>query len=234
MSDFGEVAEYIDTVQFFFHSTYPPKEVTGKLSYLGQRLIIKAIDNGTTLKIQQPTIDNFKALEGHGAVITRIDFAVDLESSNSKIYAINISKTLKLKQTRGKYKGHKKKVVRGSVVYYRNSNSQRNIVIYGDRPSKITGNECVHIELRLKGNRTIGKNKIDLESIILGKVDTKELFKSVFKKTKTNNKTAYNAEIIKILEEKGYLEATKNLCKKRRLRRDWLKARSTDIAQLTV
>ncbi len=177
-----------------------------KLLYLRNRLLVKRYEGGTWLQIQQPSKDDFKILSSEKPIITRLDLALDIETENSLIKANKLSKVLKVKYTRKGYGAHKKKTINEITTYFRASKVSRNVVVYGGRVSKVTGCECVHIELRLKGARTITRNGINFEALITGSVDIEKLFRKALKIVR-NNKNGHNFDnlspLLQVLENIG-------------------------------
>lgn len=83
--------------------------------------------------------------------LTRVDLAVDVDHPQPITAAAYVSSKLVLKHT----KSATNQFIVGNGTYARRKSSARNLVVYGDKLSKVTGRPVVHIELRLKGTRAL-------------------------------------------------------------------------------
>jgi hypothetical protein len=160
------IYSYVDTLGLFYERNYPLKTLM-KLSSYGNRIICRRFQFGTWIQIQQPDNKILYLLRNSEEVgkIVGLDVAIDFESQSPLKLAnylnMNIFPKYKRKQHRQQQIGH--------VTYFREKRQvNRNIVVYGDKLSKVTGNKCAHLEFRVKGAQAIKRLGIDLEILIEG------------------------------------------------------------------
>jgi hypothetical protein len=99
--------------------------------------------------MHQPTTEILRYLSGgfDAHVITRFDVALDLVTRTfGEAEALHNYIERRLVQPRRSPSGVKRFK---STVYYARASARNNIVIYSDKPSKIDGRPCCHIEWRI-------------------------------------------------------------------------------------
>ena len=157
---------FVDTLIILWYRR-PPSELLSRLArQYGKRLQFKPLykrkDDGPVpwvMKIQQPTVSTLEVLDEiqrqpwkvPPLVVNRVDVAVDFPCETA-IEAEELTEFLRqhylLKFKRRVHRGHQTQ----NVSYARNNaKARRNVVIYGDRPSKVAGTPCAHFEMRFRG-----------------------------------------------------------------------------------
>ncbi len=162
----GQVYSYYDTLGMFYERSYP-YEIIRRLKGYGNRIICRKFNYGTWVQVQQPNNEILYILSNseEQGKLTSLDIAIDIESIDPLKLASYLKSNLKQKYKR---KNHRRRHI-GDTTYFREKRKvNRNIVIYGDKPSKVTGHDCAHIELRVKGAAAINGLKLTIRKLIEG------------------------------------------------------------------
>lgn len=154
---------YIDTIEVHFRP-YRPEGLLRAVQAQGCKAWYVAceangMDAGYRLIVHQPKPATLKLLDqhqrDHGGKLCRFDVALDLLTSPKKRHAMR--RWLEAHAVlRSRRSGSMNTV--GATLYWTNyapKRSNRDLVLYADRPSKITGGPCVHFELRFYNSAAI-------------------------------------------------------------------------------
>jgi hypothetical protein len=195
---------YLDTLELFFRCL--PKGIRGLIgSTQGKPPIIKPCKNksdwvwGYRVIVHQPSIPTQKILdvlqEQHGAVICRFDIAYDFPHVTRAWLERHVimrwrRKGAMLEQPNGVYfivqKGRRKR-------------SGRDIYLYDDRPSKITGElDVPHLDLRFQNAEAVRRQGINLVRDLID-LNPRELFEKHLKLVNVNIEGVTNLLIRKTL-----------------------------------
>jgi len=162
----GSIYSYVDTIGVYYERKYP-YEIIRNLSCYRDRVICRKFNYGTWIQIQQPDNKVFYTLKDSkdtGKLVS-LDVAIDFESNRPIALTNYLIENIRPKYRR---KTHRQHTV-GHGTYFREKRQvSRNMVVYGDKPSKVTGNKCAHLELRVKGAQALKRLGIDFESLIRG------------------------------------------------------------------
>jgi len=160
------IYSYIDTIGIYYERKYPTK-IIRNLSVYGNRIICRKFNYGTWIQAQQPNDKIFYILKDSEEVgkLVGLDVAIDFESHRPVALANYLINNIQQKHRR---KNHRQQTI-GNGTYFREKRQvNRNILVYGDKLSKITGKKCAHLELRVKGAQALKRLGIDLEMLIKG------------------------------------------------------------------
>lgn len=152
----GYIFAYIDTVEMYFRR-YRPRGLLRAVHSQGcaawfQQCYADGIAAGYRLIVHQPNVPALRLLDqhqrDHDGKLCRFDVALDLITTPQDHDALRqwIEGHAVLSWRRA---GSMNAV--GATLYwntYEGKRSNRDVVLYDDRPSKITGRKCVHFELR--------------------------------------------------------------------------------------
>jgi hypothetical protein len=197
---------YIDTIGVFLR--YVPKGIRRILEPLHGRplRIDESVDKygrvwGYRVTLHQPKVCTLKALDRlqkkHGGKLCRVDVAYDF-SSHSRDWLERRS-TMRWRRRAPMLNENK-------GVYFiqqkgRRSWSGRDIVIYDDRPSKITGELDVnHFELRLQNTETVRRQGFEHAGDLIG-LNPKELFDKHVKLVEVDIEAITSSVIRKTLKD---------------------------------
>lgn len=168
----NKIISYVDTIGIFFRRFYPIKTI--KILSKLKNVIVRKFMSGTWIQIQQPNKLILRLIRNldEGGQLTNLDQAIDIECDRPLEFADFLSSDIQQKYRRKNHRQHKVE----QTTYFREKRQvARNIVIYGDRSSKVTGRPCVHIELRLKGAETIKALGLTIENLVAG-IDVLAIF----------------------------------------------------------
>lgn len=181
--------KYIDTIQFFFKRWYPIKLIDF-LKNKKERFIFKIYKFGTWCQLQQPSKAELYLIRRHsyGMILTRVDIAFDIETRRPLKLVTDIDRLIRLKYRRPYYNKNR---VKDTIYFRETKTAPRNIILYGDKPSKVTHKPCAHIELRVSGHRNIKINNLTLDELIAG-VDYMGLLMRFITPRKSNKKGRLN------------------------------------------
>lgn len=147
---------YIDTVKFFVPEEVPDALRAGMLSAGFAGFVCKPEEmpmrsGWHSLVMHQPTRSGLEFVESNfdRYVISRVDVSLDLV----------VADRLKALQLKDFLRGHliqrwkPKRPAKDckTTAYYARANARNGLVIYGDKPSKISGDSCCHLEWRING-----------------------------------------------------------------------------------
>jgi hypothetical protein len=178
------VVAYIDTVEMHFR--YMPKGMLAELrQMLGRRVRrVKCVDQhgkpqGWRISVHQPPQAVLRLFESYGGVLCRVDVAFDA-SAKPGVNAFELNRLIR-QQTMLRWRPHGPMLDWGDTSYAveqrsRDRRSNRDAVIYNDKPSKVTG-ECdvSHIELRFLNAASVKRQGIVTISDLI-ELDARALF----------------------------------------------------------
>jgi hypothetical protein len=153
---------YIDTLEAFF----PPRR---RSPVYRQRLgrLVKCVDKqqqcwGHRLILNQPSraalVKLRQLLHQHpGSKLSRVDVALDMQGANpGELRAFLVTHSM----LRWRRRAAMKEI--GETVYWERVHKARNLVLYGDKPNKITGElDCCHLELRFSRAKVVKRHGLD-------------------------------------------------------------------------
>src|SRR6266436_2361843 len=174
--DLLDVYAFTDTLMLLWYRA-PPKDLLIKLSrQYGRRLLFRPLlrcrrPTPWLMKLQQPTTTTLEALSDiqHQPtklptfVVHRVDIAVDFLCRTSTEAELATEFLQHRSQQNYRLRKHRSQQVQTTAYAKNDPKARRNICIYGDRRSKVTGDWCVHFEMRFRGSRAckaVGLNSI--------------------------------------------------------------------------
>lgn len=145
---------YVDTVELFFRG-YLPLGIRKRMTQVCSRALrtTPVKEHGFRLTVQKPSISVLMELDrwqlDYRATLSRFDIAVDFFPAIEQIEVFSdlIKQHLVLKWGKGKMHD----LDHGTYWInqkQRKRRSNRDMLVYSDKPSKITGHPCVHLELK--------------------------------------------------------------------------------------
>jgi hypothetical protein len=158
---------YIDTVVILFRAPLPQQAKAVLLEIPRKKSIrrrSKSRQFPYALVLHQPTPQTISALQRTVGeyVLSRIDLALDLETEKPED-APGVQRYV-VRHLTQRYRGKRHTNTVEDTDYWAAKWQRRNIAIYSDRPSKITGQPVCHIEIRLYGAdvcRRYGASQLD-------------------------------------------------------------------------
>jgi hypothetical protein len=172
--DITKVISYCDTIGVYCWRRLPAGLFSQLRRQYGGNLWPRQNDFGWVIEINQPTRQTLTQLapfEGELFCLSRADIATDLLTS-TKAEAISGANLVKQHMIQNWRRRQESVTVETTTYWCRRA--RRNIAVYGDRPSKVTGQPCVHVEMRFVGAGAVKRAKIDFKALIEG-VDTLSL-----------------------------------------------------------
>lgn len=148
-----DVAPYLDTVAIV--AKEPLSSAAGKKlrEMMGDRLILGTSKSAYRYRItlhQPPRAAlDVVAKVSRDHVVSRMDIAVDLIARTQQ-EAAEVGKFLEFHMTQ-KWHGERETRLEENTGYFGQRSTSRNIAVYSDRPSKTSGQPCVHVEFRFCG-----------------------------------------------------------------------------------
>lgn len=164
--------EFIDKVRWWYEKKYP-EDLINDLSGYNNRFKKRNFPWGTSLRMFQPTQDMIKCVVDNKiqGQLSYVEAAVDLCCNCPGLMHLFLKKNLRQKYTR---ESHVKFEI-GRTIYNRPKKSARGLMLYSDSRCKITGDECVHIEVRITGKRDLERLNLTTETLVAG-IDYSHLF----------------------------------------------------------
>ena len=165
----GAVA-YVDTIALYCWKPLPGDLLSQLRRQYGHRLLLKRLQYGWMVEINQPTLQTLCQLapfEHALLCLSRVDIAFD-PLTQTKAEGVNAANFLK-QHTIQKWRRNQESVTIETTTYWSaNRKTKRNIVAYGDKRSKITSTPCAHLELRFTSAAAVKRAKLDLKALIAG------------------------------------------------------------------
>jgi hypothetical protein len=131
----------------------------------GHRLILNQPSRAALLKLRQ-------LLHQHpGSKLSRVDVALDMQGANpGELRAFLVTHSM----LRWRRRSVMKEI--GETVYWERVHKARNLVLYSDKPNKITGElDCCHLELRFTRAKVVKRHGLDDIGKLL-KLNPRQLF----------------------------------------------------------
>ena len=177
------ILPYIDTAGLWLPYT-PRCSRTDIEAEYGRRVRIEECKWGYRVPLHQPSKQILPVLDDlqreHRAVLSWLDIAVDLTTRTStdadrlKDWLVRRLSLLWCRSRCVRIVTNRR--TGATTIYFDWENKHRNLAIYSDRPSKLTGEPCCHIELRLRGAQTCRRNDLQFASYDLLELDPRWLF----------------------------------------------------------
>lgn len=151
LSTVTQILSYIDTLQILARRIPPGWLDRLRASGAGSVFGPERPKNGPWLlfRVHQPTRRTFVLVAALGMSnyrLNRVDLAFDFMVPTAQ--GLREFRRFLERHLTQPWRGTRKQCRFEGTLYFGSSWSRRNIAIYSDRPSKITGQPCVHIELR--------------------------------------------------------------------------------------
>jgi hypothetical protein len=144
---------FVDTIDLLFEDWIEPFARLELTHIVGSRLIItKSRAKGAMrLRLHRPTVEtiNFIIQKCPPHIVSRVDYAYDFIVASTSV-AREMQELFK-KHLIMLWHGEKKLSEFSATTYYAETWKRRNIVLYSDKPSKITGEAALHLEFRWFG-----------------------------------------------------------------------------------
>jgi hypothetical protein len=151
----GPSVTYFDTVRILLRTGLSPRaraeieKFCGSLHYEPRR----ASDYLYRMTLNQPQPEALELIEENADhIVSRFDIAIDVPTQNSADATLLTSaiRRLAIQPRHGKRQSAD---VMATTAYAASRGARRNYAAYGDKPSKVTGEPCSHIEFRFNGAR---------------------------------------------------------------------------------
>jgi hypothetical protein len=170
---------YIDTLYIFFRD-YLPRNIVKRVKAVNgarntnddvwaERCREVGSDGqwvtyGWMLKIEQPTYETLKLLAEYDATVSRLDDVAYDFITEDEVTAYNLGQHLiqhvifrRRRAGMMYYQGPYQE----ETTYYSYKARNRDLCIYSDLPSKVTGEACSHLEIRLKNTTAVKRSGIN-------------------------------------------------------------------------
>lgn len=150
---------YIDKLQVWLPRHLTTKEQRQLRKCCGRRLHVYLKEARCRVQLRQPAPEAFRLLEvigGDACMVNGIELALDLTSHDRRAVDdlrqfIDRALTMPMRKRRRDDRPMSHPLYYFGTLYHDRREAKRNVVVYSDRPSKVNGRHCVHIEWRAKG-----------------------------------------------------------------------------------
>jgi hypothetical protein len=167
---------YIDTVEAFFPSGRSSPVYRQRLGRLVECVDKQGRCWGQRLILNQPSREALRQLaqllhQHPGSKLRRVDVALDMQATNSTwLRQMLVTHSM----LRWRRQAEMQEIA--ETVYWERVHKARNLVLYSDKPNKITGElDCCHLELRFTRAKVVKRHGLDDIGKLL-KLNPRQLF----------------------------------------------------------